>query len=519
MLRPSYYIPPTELDLLVFQKLVPTDHYLRQVKALIDFERFRTDLACCYSPDEGRPADDPVLMLKLGFLAFHYNLSDRWVVAETQVNVAFRFFLELALDSQLPHPSLLSLFRTRLGESRFQSVFAGIVEQARSFGLVKDRLRLKDATHVIANIAVPATIRLVAQTRKRLLEAARPFAPERVVEEETHAEAIHTATTDLEEAQRLLQRVTHLRQIVAWADLLCQDLGASRVGQVALQQAFQEALHLAHKVLADREDPQAHDKLISLSDPEARLGKHGNYFSGYLLDVAMDADSQIVTALNVLAANGDEAADATALIQQEEAAQQNEVAALSMDSAGFRGELLREWQDQQGLCLEVYVPPAALPEQNGRFGSEEFVVDPAGQQLSCPGGQQTSTRQRNRVDTGWKYQFPRSVCASCPLRLACLGTGSRVTGRSVVKNDYEAEYARARAKVGTPDYESVRRQHRRIERKLSEFVRRHGGRYARYRGRSPVKIQYLLTGLVINVKRIVRLLTSPVPCVACTSLR
>jgi len=143
MLRASYYVQPTELDLLVFEKLVPDDHYLRQVKALIDFERFRTQLADCYSPDEGRPADDPVLMLKLGFLAFHYNLSDRRVLAQTQVNVAFRLFVDLSLDSELPHPSLLSIFRSRLGEAKYQAVFAGIVEQARSLGLVKDRLRLK----------------------------------------------------------------------------------------------------------------------------------------------------------------------------------------------------------------------------------------------------------------------------------------------------------------------------------------------------------------------------------------
>ncbi len=94
-----------------------------------------------------------------------------------------------------------------------------------------------------------------------------------------------------------------------------------------------------------------------------------------------------------------------------------------------------------------------------------------------------------------------------------------MTGRQVVKNDYEAEYAAARAKVGTPEYAAVRRQHPRIEGKLSEFVRRHGGRYARYRGREPVGIQYFLTGLVINIKRIVRLLTSSAPSVACPTAK
>jgi len=386
MLRASYYVPPTELDLLIFEKLVPASHYLRQVKTLIDFESFRSQLASCYSPDEGRPADDPVLMLKLGFLAFHYNLSDRRVLAETQVNVAFRFFLDLAVDSELPHPSLLSVFRTRLGEAKYQSVFAGIVEQARAFGLVKDRLRLKDATHVIANIALPATIRLVAQTRKRLLEATAPFAPERVTQEQARAEAIHTATIDLEEPERLLQRVRHLRQILLWVEPLYQGLPELPFSQAGPRQALEEALHLAHKVLADREDPDTPDKLLSLADPDARLGKHGSYFHGYLLDVAMDADSQILTALEVLPANADEAADATALIQEEEAAQHNDVGALSLDGAGFRGELLREWQDRQGLCLEVYVPAPALPEPNGRFGSDAFVVDQASKSLTCPGG-------------------------------------------------------------------------------------------------------------------------------------
>jgi transposase len=519
MLRASYYVQPTELDLLVFEKLVPADHYLRQVKALIDFECFRTQLADCYSPDEGRPADDPVLMLKLGFLAFHYNLSDRRVLAETQVNVAFRLFLDLSLDSELPHPSLLSVFRSRLGETKYQAVFAGIVEQARSLGLVKDRLRLKDATHVIANIAVPSTIRLVAQTRKRLLEATRPFAPVRVAQEEARALAIRTVGTDLEEPERLLQRVTHLREILAWVDPLYQGLPELPAQKDAPRQTLGEAVQLAHKVLSDREDPKAPDKLISVADPDARVGKHGSFFNGYLLDVAMDADSQMITALSVLPANGNEAADATALIQQEEAAQHNDVKALSIDSAGFRGELLREWQDPQGLGLEVYVPPSALPPPDGLFVSGDFALDETGECMTCPGGQQTTNRTRNRLDSGWKYQFPRGACEACALRMQCLGAAERVTGRQVVKNDYEAEYSAARAKVDTPDYVLVRREHPAIERKLSEFVRRHGGRYARYRGRGSVRIQYLLTGLVINIKRLVRLVTSLEPSVACSAAK
>ena len=177
MLKEDYYTEPTEIDTLVFETLVPPDHYLRRVKQLIDFARFRDLVADCYSPAMGRTAHDPVRMITLEFLQFHYTLSDREVIATAQVNVAFRFFLDLSLTSPLPVPSLLTQFRTRLGPERHQALFDHLGAQAREYGLIRDRLRLKDATHVLANIAVPSTLRLVAQTRQRLWDAARPYAP------------------------------------------------------------------------------------------------------------------------------------------------------------------------------------------------------------------------------------------------------------------------------------------------------------------------------------------------------
>ena len=120
---------------------------------------------------------------------------------------------------------MLTVFRTRLGASLYQQVFDGVVAQARAAILVKGRIRLKDATHVIATIAIPATIRLVAQTHQRLLDAAAPYAAQQTAAERAHALAIRTATAELPDEERLLQRVTHLRQIVAWADQVSIDLG------------------------------------------------------------------------------------------------------------------------------------------------------------------------------------------------------------------------------------------------------------------------------------------------------
>src|ERR1700730_7291591 len=97
--------PLPEFDQEVFALVVPADHYLRQVAARIDFERFRPRLAEAYSLGMGRPPIDPVRMLKILFLRFHYKLSDRQVMARTQTDMAFRWFLALPLRRRVPHPT------------------------------------------------------------------------------------------------------------------------------------------------------------------------------------------------------------------------------------------------------------------------------------------------------------------------------------------------------------------------------------------------------------------------------
>jgi len=493
-----------------YEKLVPEDHFLRRLLQAVDFESFRPLLASAYCPDQGRPPLDPVILLKLETLARQYKLSDREVIEAVRFNIAYRLFLGLSVESPLPHHTSMTYFRQRLGPERLQQVFDALVGQARRLGLVKDRLRLKDATHIIANIAVPSTIRLVAEARDQLLEALRLFAAERVAEEEQRAEAIRLGTEDVKDEERLLQRVTHLRAVLLWADEVpTQDLFYRQPDQV--QQRLRAALALAHKILADREDPQAGDKVISVHDPDARYGMHGDYYTGYLLDVAMDADSSIITAVNVLPANGDEGADAATLIRQEEQAQGNDVAAVSIDGAGFRGPVLRDLTDPAGLDLQVFTPPRAIPV-SPVFGPERFTLTVLedGPMLTCPAGQTTRTiMRRNRCDTSWKYRFSQKQCARCSLREQCLVKPQSPRARTVTKNDYEADYTAARAKAQTQAYAEVRRQHPAIERKLAEVVRRHDARHARYRGRLRVLYQSVMTCLVVNMKRIVRLLIAP----------
>lgn len=499
-----------EAERALYESIVPEDHFLRRLPQAVDFEALRPLLTAAYCQDQGRRPLDPVILLKFEVLARQYRLSDREVMAAARFNISHRLFLGLSLKSPLPHHTSMTYFRHRLGPERLQEVFDSVVGQARRLGLVKDRLRLKDATHIIANIAIPSTIRLVAQAREQLLDALRPFAAARVAEEEQRAEEIRVSTEDVKDEERLLQRVTHLRAVLLWADEVpTQDSFRQQPDQT--QEELRVALALAHKILADRDDPKAGDKVLSIHDPEARRGMHGGYYEGYLLDIAVDADSGIITAANVLPANGDEGADAASLIRQEEQAHGNDVQAISIDGAGYRGTVLQELTDPAGLNLEVFTPPAEVKPPNV-FGPERFtltVVDDV-PTLTCPAGQTTQNRDRSsRHATGWKYSFRKTQCDGCPLREQCFIKPESKKGRTVTKNDYELEYAAAQAKARTPAYAEVRRQHPAIERKLAELVRRHDMRHARYRGRLRVLYQGLVTSLVVNMKRMVCLLFAP----------
>ena len=89
-------------------------------------------------------------------------------------------------------------------------------------------------------------------------------------------------------------------------------------------------------------------------DPDARKGRRQGFFEGYLLDISMDADSELITLLNVL-------------IEKEERVHQNNIDEVSIDGIGWRGEMLHTLGDPNGLAVEVFVPPRERPSDGDRF--------------------------------------------------------------------------------------------------------------------------------------------------------
>jgi len=213
-------------DRNLFDTLVPFDHWTRRADEHIDFLELRKSLESLFSRSKGRPAIEPILFVKIELIMFHDNLSDSQVFARAKTDLAYRRFLRLGRDDYLPDVSTLGRFRARLGAEGHKNLFHAVLGQAREYGLLKDRLRLKDSTHVLADIAIPAGLQLVAQARNKLLRAAEPFDAELVAGERVRIDAIRQSSDGSGNEARLIACVGHLRDILAWVEELPAPIDA-----------------------------------------------------------------------------------------------------------------------------------------------------------------------------------------------------------------------------------------------------------------------------------------------------
>src|SRR5262245_25307768 len=119
-------------------KVVPADHLVRQIDAVLDLNWVHKELAPYYS-HTGRPSIDPVLMIRMLIVGYVFAIrSERRICAEVQVNLAYRWFCKLGIEDGIPDHSVFSRARhERFRQSdALRRVFEGVVAKCISTGLV-----------------------------------------------------------------------------------------------------------------------------------------------------------------------------------------------------------------------------------------------------------------------------------------------------------------------------------------------------------------------------------------------
>ena len=178
------------------------------------------------------------------------------------------------------------------------------------------------------------------------------------------------------------------------------------------------------------------DRVPSAHDPQMRHGRKSksNRFDGHKAALAVDTDSQLVTAVGILSGNASDNTGALGLVERSEENTGIEVEETIGDAAYGDGATRQAFADA-GRTLIAKVP--ARPEK-AHFPKEDFHIDLEAATCTCPAGQKTQSlrvlNHRRNSPSGWKpawgFVFDGRVCRGCNLRSQCIASKNS-KGRSL----------------------------------------------------------------------------------------
>lgn len=149
---------PSLFQMVDLEALVPADHRLRRIDAVLDLAFVREAAAPLYS-GRGRPSLDPELAIRMLLLGTLYDLSDRELCQEIAMHAGFRWFCRLNLHDPVPDHSTLSKLKERWADAGiFQTIFDRVVRQCAEAGLVSGRHVSIDGTQVQANASMKSLV-------------------------------------------------------------------------------------------------------------------------------------------------------------------------------------------------------------------------------------------------------------------------------------------------------------------------------------------------------------------------
>ena len=162
---------------LVYQRAVPPGHFLRKLRELLPWESLTEQWVALYKggAEYGPPPYHPSLVLKMLFLAYLYNLSEREVELLVNDSLSAKYFLGLAADEPCPDSTTLTVFKGRLlkakGQAPLEELLTGVLRLAQEQGIEFGRIQVVDSVHTIADVNV-------AKERGRSREGKPPRDPD-----------------------------------------------------------------------------------------------------------------------------------------------------------------------------------------------------------------------------------------------------------------------------------------------------------------------------------------------------
>jgi IS5 family transposase len=465
-------------DHYVYERHLPSDHELVRINHEVDFSFVEEETRDLYEEAMGRPSWPPEVLFRMLFLEYYSNLSDVQVSEQCVYNFLYRWFAGLKVGEATPDDTTLVVFRKRLGQERVERLFNQMIKQAKAKGLLVGRRKILDATHIIANVAIPSTVGLLRQARKKVLreiEKKYPVCAKQL--EETYGGGDSQGRKATEEE---LVKEVELTQA-----LFSEAKGKYTEGTDQIITEMERMLY-------------GEEKIASLVDPDARWGykDEDHPFCGYKAHVGCD-ESEIVTSVDLLSGNENEGAEnnVRSLLEKErgQGMEHGAVVADALYDSAENRKTIHEEKTAEGEPVKAYIPSRQKEKNLDRF-RYEMKRD----RVICPAKQVSIGKSPH--EQGYLYYFSVESCRDCPYREDCppLNEG-RV--RVFVSEDYQLKLLDE-----NPERREALKKRPIIERRFGAGKKWHGLGRARYCGNAKVAIQAIMTFLVMNVKRMVKLL-------------
>ncbi len=393
------------------------------------------DFAGLYCPDNGRPSVSPSLLATALLLQTYEGVSDEEAKQRADFDLRWKVALGTDLEERPFAKSTLQLFRAHLIlHDGVRVIFQSSLQFARQTGYFHSR-KLKlvlDTSYILGRGAVKDTYNLLADGIKELIQAlavAVGGEPEQWAAGHDLARFFGTslkgeAGIDWDDPKA---REVFLRGVVADADRLLHiaretleripsdDPDRQRLGEAAallsqlLLQDIERGADGAH--LKQGVSP---DRIVSVHDPEMRHGRKSasRRFDGHKGAIAVDAESQLIAAADVLPGNAQDHERALELVEQAEANADASVVETVADCAYGDSETRQAFVDAERKLV------AKVMDRRGRaqLPKEEFRIDLETMTCVCPAGHETG--KVVSISSGERYGapgVPLRASASTPL--------------------------------------------------------------------------------------------------------
>jgi transposase len=432
------------------EKIVPEDHLVRTIAAVLDLRWVHGELAPHYSTT-GRPSIDPELMIRMLVIGYVFAIrSERLLCRELAVNMAYRWFCGLSIEDKIPDHSAFSRARNeRFRHSDiFRRVFERVVKACIAAGLVEGQEFAVDASLIVADANKQRSIPGSEWKKEHDVRASR---------------AVKEYLATLDEA--------------AWG-------AASDVVP----------------------------KFVSPSDPAAqwtgamRRPAFFAYADNYLVDVKFGIIVDVQASRAIRQA---EVGAAKAMIERTEQRFELKPGYLAADTAYGSAGTLNWIVTEKKIVPHIPVIDKSKRE-DGTFSREDFTFDKERDVYTCPAGKILTTTGRVVNDDQLLYRASKRDCDICPFKMQCC---PKEPARKIPRSIHEHARDVARALSKTEAFEQSRRNRKRVEMLFAHLKRILKLGRLRLRGPSGAQDEFTLAAIAQNLRRLAMLVARPPPLV------